>query len=275
MFSYSVDGSILKINAVNLSFGDKVVLRNVRGEIRNLVRPGMQQGQITALLGPSGIGKTQLFRIMAGLEVPEGIITGNVTIGTNDIPVNPGLVGVVSQKYPLFAHHTILGNLTVAGRQAKLPAAQAREKALEYLKLFDLLDKQDQYPTQLSGGQRQRVAIAQQLMCSEHVVLMDEPFTGLDPLMVDRTVELFQRIALLDEYNTIVVVTHEVSTAIAVADHIWVLGRDRQGAEIVPGAYIKHEYNLVDMDLAWRPDIRSLPKFQEFAAELRHLFKDL
>jgi polar amino acid transport system ATP-binding protein/sulfate transport system ATP-binding protein len=275
-FQYSIDGTILRIKDVGLSFGNKVVLRGVNGEINNIVRPNMCQGQVNALLGPSGIGKTQLFRIMSGLEIPGATITGSVTIGNNNVPVHTGLVGVVAQSYPLFRHRKILGNLEVAGQQIGLSKSAATEKAKALLNEFDLLDKADDYPAELSGGQRQRAAIAQQLMCSEHVVLMDEPFSGLDPLMVDKVVSLIQQVSLLDEYNTTVVVTHDISSAIAIADHIWVLGRDRKpDGSIIPGAYIKHEYNLIDMDLAWEPDIRRLPKFREFSAELRDVFKEL
>ena len=275
-YEYTTDGTILRIKDVSLSFGDKTILRGVNGEIKNIVRPNMHQGQVNALLGPSGIGKTQLFRIMAGLELPGGTLSGSVTIGTNDIPVRTGLVGVVAQNYPLFVHRRILSNLMVAGQRTGLSKKAAEDKAKALLDQFGLLDKADDYPAQLSGGQRQRVAIAQQLMCSEHIVLMDEPFSGLDPLSVDKVVGLIQQVSLLDEYNSTVVTTHDISSALAVADHVWVLGRDRKAdGTIIPGAYIKKEYNLIDMGLAWEPDIRRLPKFREFSAELRDLFKDL
>ncbi len=277
-FEYSTDGTIMQINDVSLSFGDSRILRSVKGEIKNITRPNMQQGQINALLGPSGIGKTQLFRMMAGLEIPGAKITGNVTVGQNGqpVPVRTGIVGVVTQNYPLFQHRRVLDNLVVAGLRVGLRPQAAKEKAMSLLGEFNLTDRASNWPNELSGGQRQRVAIAQQLMCSEHIVLMDEPFSGLDPLMVDKTTQLIQQVSLRDEYNTIVLITHEISSAVAIADHIWLMGRDRNpDGSVIPGAYIKHEFNLIDMDLAWQPDIRKLPRYREFVAELRDMFKTL
>jgi NitT/TauT family transport system ATP-binding protein len=278
-YEYRNDGVILHIEGVNLAFGEKgehVILRDVNARIENIVRPNMQQGQIRALLGPSGVGKTQLFRLMAGLDIPGAKTSGKITIGENQVPVRAGIVGVVSQHYPLFMHRKVIDNLVLPGRKVGLSKEAAQEKAMALLTSFGMADRADHWPAQLSGGQRQRIAIAQQLMCSEHVVLMDEPFSGLDPLMVDKVSELIQEISRLDEYNTTVVVTHEISAAVAIADHIMVMGRDRTPeGEIIPGAYIKKEFNLIDMGLAWRPDIRKLPRFRDFCAELRDLFHEL
>lgn len=275
-YSYKTDGQIMTIKDVHLSFGDNVVLRSVNATIENIVRPDMQQGQVVALLGPSGIGKTQLFRIMTGLEVPGGTISGAVTLGVNNTPTRQGLVGVVQQSYPLFPNRTVLGNLLVAGSTTKMSNKEALVKALGLLQEFDLANRSDLYPSQLSGGQRQRLAIAQQLMCSEHLILMDEPFSGLDPLMVDRVVGFIQKISVMHEFNTTIVVTHDISTALTVADKVWVLGRDRKpDGTIVPGAYIKHEYDLIKLGLAWHPDIRLMPEFRDLTNEIRGLFKTL
>ena len=111
---------------------------------------------------------------------------------------------------------------------------------------------------------------------NSHLVLMDEPFSGLDPLMVDKVTDLIRSVTTMSEYNTMVVVTHEISAAVAIADHIIMIGRDRNpDGSIVPGAYVKYEFDLIERGLAWRPDIRSLPEFGRFCAELRALFKDL
>lgn len=276
MTSYSTDGTILRINNLNLAYGENVVLRGVTGEIKNLTRPDRKQGQIHALLGPSGIGKTQLLRKCAGLETPGAICSGDITVGDNNVHVRAGLVGVVAQNYPLFMHRKVLSNLTVAGKRVGLTKQAAHEKAMSLLDEFALMDKHNHWPAELSGGQRQRVAIAQQLMCSEHIILMDEPFSGLDPVMVDRVSGLIQQVSLKDEYNTVFVITHEISAAVAIADHIWVMGRDHNpDGSIVPGAYIKKEFNLIDMGLAWQPDIRKLPRYREFVGELRDMFKEL
>lgn len=272
-YSFTLDGTILNINDVHLSFGASVILKGVTAEIRNIHREGMQQGQVVSLLGPSGIGKTQLFRVIAGLQGPT---KGSVTLGSNNVPVRAGLAGVVAQHYPLFPNRRILGNMMVAGKQGGLTCEQSMEKIKNLFGLFNLAEVVRLYPSQLSGGQRQRVAIAQQLMCSENLVLMDEPFASLDPLMVDRTTDLLLRVSTLNEFNTIVVVTHDISSAIVVSDTIWLMGRDHNpDGSVVPGAYIKERFNLIDMGLAWRPDIRKMPLFREFSNELREKFKGL
>jgi polar amino acid transport system ATP-binding protein/sulfate transport system ATP-binding protein len=199
-----------------------------------------------------------------------------VLIGEKGVPVERGMVGVVAQQYPLFPHRTVLGNLMVAGRQAGLTSDAAREKALGFLRRFKMEDRGGLYPTQLSGGQRQRVAIAQQFMCSEHFLLMDEPFSGLDPIAVDSVSSLIQEVANLHELNTIVVVTHDIPAAIEVADTLLLMGRDRDAdGKIIPGARIQTVYNLVERGLAYRKGITSSPEFMELMREILERFPTL
>ena len=186
------------------------------------------------------------------------------------------MVGVVAQHYPLFEHRTVLGNLLVAAGQAGLARKEAREKSLDLLERFGLRDKTELYPSQLSGGQRQRVAIAQQVICSKHFLLMDEPFSGLDPIAVDRVAELVAEVAGLHELNTIVVVTHDISAAIEVSDTLWLMGRDRDAqGRIVPGARIQERYNLIERGLAWRKGIKTTPEFMRLLREILERFPDL
>jgi NitT/TauT family transport system ATP-binding protein len=116
--AYETKSTILKAENVSVTKGGVQILRDVNLEIKDIVRPDKVAGQVVGLLGPSGIGKTSLFRIMAGLEPPD---TGRVLIGEEGKPVQRGMVGVVAQHYPLFAHRTVLGNLTVAGRRKRRP----------------------------------------------------------------------------------------------------------------------------------------------------------
>jgi len=113
-FSYTRGEILLKVENVSLSFDDVSVLKDVSIEIKDIIRPDKTQGQIVALLAPSGMGKTQLFEIIAGLKPPT---SGNVSIGTPLKPVIVGDIGVVAQNYPLFEQYTIEGNLTVAAKK--------------------------------------------------------------------------------------------------------------------------------------------------------------
>jgi NitT/TauT family transport system ATP-binding protein len=265
--------TILKASGVSLTLGKNVILRDLDLEVRDIYRPGYITGQIVGLLGPSGIGKTRLFRILSGIDRPD---SGQVLIGAKCEPVQRGKVGVVAQNYPLFEHHTVAGNLELAARAAGLSRAQAHDKAISYLQRFCLEDRADLYPCQLSGGQRQRVAIAQQFLCSEHLVLMDEPFSGLDLMAVEQVSKLISEVANSHELNTVIVVTHDIAAAVAVSDTLWLLGRDRdEHGQIVPGARVKKSYNLAEMDLCWHVGISETKEFMEFVREIRSIFPSL
>lgn len=270
---HSYGATILKVENVSLALGGRPILRDVNLEIRDVRRPGMTVGQVVGLLGPSGIGKTQLFKILAGLNPPD---TGSVLLGEKAQPVRRGMVGVVAQSYPLFAHRTVLGNLVVAGRQADLTREAAKAKADDFLKRFRLEEHGKKYPSQLSGGQRQRVAIAQQFMCSEHFLLMDEPFSGLDMLAVEYLCEFINEVASAHELNTIIVVTHDITAALEVADTIWLFGRDRdEKGNVIPGARVQASYDLIERGLAWRQGIAGSPEFNAVRQEIRARFPSL
>lgn len=265
--------TLLKIDHVSLSYGDKVILRDVNAEICDIIREGRTQGQVVGFLGPSGIGKTQLFRIVAGLNHPT---SGQVLVNSTLTPVRAGMVGVVAQNYPLFENRTIFSNLLLAAKQMDRNSDSAYEKVLKYLKRLDMLDQAQLYPAQISGGQRQRIAIAQQLLCSEHFLLMDEPFSGLDLVMESKVCELINEIACLDELNTIIVVTHDVTAAATVADHLWLMGRDRDAnGSVIPGARIQETYDLIERDLCWHPELTNSPRFLEFVREVKERFHTL
>ncbi len=272
MAPYSIHESLLQVKDVSLALGGTPILRNVNAEVKNIRRPGHSQGQVVALLGPSGVGKTKLFEVLAGLRQPD---SGTVTVTERALTVKAGMVGVVDQRSTLFPHRTVLGNLVLAALVKGTPKKEAEAKAIEYLKKFALVDKRSLYPAQLSGGQRQRVAIIQQLLSSEHFLLMDEPFSGLDPLMKDKACKLVAEVAAADELNTIVVTTHDIESAIAIADTLWLLGRDRDEKGTSLGARVQHVYDLAEMGLAWDPDIQSRQQFFEIAKEVKAKFASL
>ncbi|MBI5546945.1 MAG: ABC transporter ATP-binding protein [Deltaproteobacteria bacterium] len=273
MIPVIVGDVLLKAEGVSLSLGGNPVLRGVDLEIRDLIRPGKVTGQVVGLLGPSGIGKTQLCRILAGLQTPS---SGTVRIGKAQELVAAGKVGLVSQTSSLFAHRTVLGNLLVAARQGGLRGGEARAKATAFLERFGLAGYGRRYPAELSGGERQRVAIAQQFLCSEHFLLLDEPFSGLDPVATDVVCKVIAEASAMHELNTLIIVTHDGAAAAAISDTLWLLGRDRgSDGRPVPGARIQQRYDLVARGLAWRSDLHAAPEFGDLVREVRLRFKTL
>jgi len=269
---YELQQTLLEVKGVSLTLGGMPILRDVNFEIKNIHRPGLQQGQVVGLLGPSGMGKTCLFHILAGLQQPD---EGSVLVEGGK-PVQRGMVGVVAQHYPLFTHRTVISNMLVAGQNAGLSTDAARAKAIDLLKRFGMESHLNKYPVQLSGGQRQRVAIAQQFMCSEHYILMDEPFSGLDPIAVQRVSDFISQMAATDELETFILVTHDIQAAVEVCDTLLLLGHeyDAQGNPI-PGARIQKTFNLIERGLAWRECIADTPECQQLVREVREAFLKL
>lgn len=270
---YSIEGLLLDIENVTLEIDGNLILRDINVQVHDIIRPDVTTGQIVGFLGPSGIGKTQFSKIIAGLQRPT---SGGVFINPERTPVEKGLVGYVSQNYLLFEHRTVLGNLTLSCKQHGMTSEQSVEKIKYYLEKFDLFDKKDKYPTQLSGGQRQRVAIAQQMLCSDHFLIMDEPFSGLDVLNIEKVCDMIQAVASEDEFNTIIIVTHDVTSASLISDTLWLMGRDRdQEGNFIKGAVIKETVDLMELGLAWEKDIQYTKEFTDFVRNLKSEFRKL
>lgn len=259
---YQKEGLLIKAEHVSLQLGGKQILRDINFEVHNIVRQGISQGQVVSLVGRSGIGKTQMFKILAGLNKPT---TGTVLIGEKQQPVKAGEVGIVPQNYVLFNHRTVHRNWEIALEHSTLSPADQENLIKDYAGHFDLADHLDKYPMQLSGGQRQRVSIIQQVLAGNKFILLDEPFSGLDAVMKDKVVELLLKVSLLHDENTLVIVSHDIESAVAISDLVFLLAV-KPG---VPGATIMHTYDLCAMDLAWEPDIRSKPEFVKLIGEIR------
>lgn len=268
----SIGDVLLDVQGVKLALGGTLVLDGVSFQIVDRLREGAVTGQVVSLLGPSGVGKTRLLRIIAGLDAPDA---GSV-VGRDKAILSAGSVGVVFQDYPLLRHRTVESNLELAGTIGGLDATAAKKRSKELLNTFGLTDRAKFYPSQLSGGQKQRVAIAQQLVVPRNFLLMDEPFSGLDPAALEDVMKLLVDVANLDDLNTIVVVTHDIRAAMAVSDTLYMLGRKREvDGKPIPGATIQGTYDLVALDLAYKPDIQLLPEFVTLEREIKAKFRTL
>lgn len=261
---YKKEEVILKVENVHLNF-DRPILRDINFEIRNITRPNLQQGQVVSLIGRSGIGKTQLFKILSGIMPPT---SGSVKIGSSLNPVVEGQVGIVPQNYILFNHRTILDNLKLGlrGSTNKISEDQKIELINRHAEKFGLTEHLKKYPMQLSGGQRQRASIIQQILTGNKFILLDEPFSGLDPVIKDKVIELLVSISELDELNTLIIVSHDLENSLAISDTAFILAAKEQDK----GATITETIDLIEMGLAWNPEVKRDKNFIELVAQMKN-----
>ena len=191
----------------------------------------IEAGTTTVLLGSSGCGKTTLLRMVNRMVEPS---SGRVLIDDEDIATRDAValrrsIGYVMQNAGLLPHRRVIDNITLVPRLQGADRRDCRRRALELMDLLDLdRDLAGRYPHQLSGGQAQRVGVARALAADPEVLLMDEPFGAVDPLVRRELQREMVRIqAELDK--TIIFVTHDVDEALALGDEIILL---REGAQI-------------------------------------------
>ena len=207
--------ALVTLTDVNKHFGDLHVLKDINLEIG--------QGEVVVVIGPSGSGKSTLCRAINRLET---IDSGEITIDGVRLPEEGrdlarlrADVGMVFQSFNLFAHKSIVDNVTLGPMKVrKQNAKQARERAMELLKRVGVDSQAEKYPAQLSGGQQQRVAIARALAMDPKVILFDEPTSALDPEMVNEVLDVM--VDLAHNGMTMVVVTHEMGFARKAADRV-------------------------------------------------------
>lgn len=267
---------LLEAKGLSLSYGNKCILTDIHFSIRDIVRPGLQQGQVVSLVGRSGIGKTQLFRLLSGLQKPTAgsiliherkpaELSGGVIEVWRQRPVQPGDMGVIFQNYYQFGWRTVRQSLLLAARKNPGLAGREEETIREYAARFDITDVLSHYPSQLSGGQQQRVSIIQQLLKGSDFLLLDEPFSGLDICVLDKVTELLQQVSLSDELKTLIIVSHDIATTVAISDTVFILGRAANGE----GSTLVREIDLIERGLAWRNDLRRDPVFLETLDEIK------
>ena len=187
-----------------------------------------REGEILCLLGPSGCGKTTILRAIAGFEpVRSGqIFLSGQLVSSPDVmtPTENRRVGMVFQEYALFPHLRVQDNIAFGLRQFTRTIRAARVQ--EMLRLTGLEGFERRYPHELSGGQQQRVALARALVQNPVVLLLDEPFSNLDPDMAGRMRQELHDL-LRRTKTTTVLVTHDHDEAFAMADRIAVLNQGR------------------------------------------------
>jgi glutamate transport system ATP-binding protein len=210
-----VGGPLVVMTDVEKYFGDLHVLQNI-----NLT---VHVGEVVVVLGPSGSGKSTLCRVINRLET---IQSGTIEVDGKVLPEEgKGLaslradVGMVFQSFNLFAHKTVLENVTLGPvKVRKVSSAQAKTRGLELLTRVGVENQADKYPAQLSGGQQQRVAIARALAMDPKVILFDEPTSALDPEMVNEVLDVM--VGLARQGMTMIVVTHEMGFARKAANRV-------------------------------------------------------
>lgn len=201
--------------------------KTYRGAARPALRDAafsIGEGNLLAIVGESGSGKTTLLRLLAGLETPD---TGSIQLDGRAIstpgrvvPPEKRGVGMVFQHHALFPHLTVAGNIAFGIRRR--PSAEQRETIHSLLELVGLPGFEKRFPHQLSGGERQRVALARSLAPGPRLLLMDEPFSSLDPRLRD-SLRDETRAMLKRHGTTAILVTHDTADALTVADDIVVL----------------------------------------------------
>ncbi|HSO65278.1 MAG TPA: amino acid ABC transporter ATP-binding protein [Ornithinibacter sp.] len=220
---------LVVLENVNKHFGDLHVLKDIDLTVGT--------GEVVVVIGPSGSGKSTLCRAINRLETIE---SGTITIDGKLLPEEGKQlaqlradVGMVFQSFNLFAHKTILDNVTLGPiKVRKMSKADAEKRAMDLLERVGIEHQAEKYPAQLSGGQQQRVAIARSLAMDPKVMLFDEPTSALDPEMINEVLDVM--IELARSGMTMVVVTHEMGFARRAANRVVFMADGQIVEEAVP-----------------------------------------
>ena len=211
------DGHIIDTKGVKVNFGDFWALKGIDISVK--------KGEIIVILGPSGSGKSTYIRTLNRLQPHSGgtVVIDGITVDDDttvaDMKYIRAEIGFVFQQFNLFPHLTIMENITLAPMKVKgTPKREAEDKAMKLLEKVGIPEQAYKYPSGLSGGQQQRVAIARALAMDPKIMLFDEPTSALDPEMIKEVLDVMFDLAKEDV--TMIVVTHEMGFAMAVADRV-------------------------------------------------------
>lgn len=226
---------VLEVKNIQKSYDRQPVLKDISFSI--------EKGEVLVVLGPSGCGKSTMLRCLNGLEpIQNGAVYlngENVSGNRKNLPAVRQKIGMVFQSYDLFPHMDILKNITLAPQKVQHRKKEDVEnEARDLLKRIGLEDKEHAYPRQLSGGQKQRVAIVRALLMHPEILLFDEVTASLDPEMVQEVLEVMLELAKAG--STMIIVTHEMGFAKAVADRILFMDQGKIIEEGDPEEFFQH-----------------------------------
>ena len=215
---------LLKIEHLTKKFEDNMILDDVSLTVH--------RGEVIVVVGPSGCGKSTMLRCINALEPTQGgsieIEGQQISQSSKNLTQLRQKIGMVFQSYELFPHLTVLNNILLApAKVQKRDKEEVKKEALELLERVGLKDKADSFPRQLSGGQKQRVAIVRALCMHPEILLFDEVTAALDPEMVREVLDVMLQLA--EQGKTMLIVTHEMQFARAIADRVIFL----EGGKIV------------------------------------------
>lgn len=226
---------LLEIRHLHKDYGEGTILNDVSLDI--------YKGEVVVLIGPSGCGKSTFLRCINGLEpIQSGEICldgENISEGKTKWSEVRQKIGMVFQSYELFPHLTVMDNITLAPTKVqKRKKEEVKEEAMQLLERVGLADKENSYPRQLSGGQKQRVAIVRALCMHPEILLFDEVTAALDPEMVREVLDVM--LDLAKQGRTMIIVTHEMQFAKAVADRVIFLDQGKIVEEDAPEVFFEN-----------------------------------
>lgn len=247
---------MIEFKGINKIYKNNIVLYDINLKL--------EEGNIIVFVGPSGCGKTTTVKMINRLIKPT---SGQVLINGEDISNKNVInlrrkIGYVIQQTGLFPHMTIKENIGIVAKMQKMKSKEIEEKTKELMEMVGLDYEKfgDRYPTELSGGQQQRVGIARALITNPDIILMDEPFSALDPITRSQLQD--ELINIQTQFKkTIIFVTHDMDEAIKIADKICIMGKGRVIQYDDPETILKNPANEFVSDFVGKNRIWSSPEY--------------
>jgi len=201
----------LKVVGVTQEYNHKNIIEDIHIHLH--------QGEFVSILGPSGCGKSTLFNVIAGLLTPEA---GQVFVNDKEVTGETGVVSYMYQKDLLLPWRNVIDNGILPLEIRGIPKKEAREKVKAMLSVFQLEEDGKKYPVQLSGGMKQRVSLLRTTMFSKEIMLLDEPFGGLDAITRLKMQEYL--LTILEKIKgSVLFITHDIDEAIFLSDRIYII----------------------------------------------------